>query len=441
MPLPFASLDADDLFAYKTSRRIVIRDRKLGLIRLGIIIAIFVYVVIYEVVLRKGYLKKQDPVGFVRTSVRVGEVQAGLPYCCSYTGCSEPAFGGESGRLRCLDWDRHGIVHPPGEEFSVFVSTRVTVTDYAPVPRSCWLNESGSGCPPWRESTQRSYFVSSPETLSVMITHGVNGRGGGTVVSASEMVGAVLKGADGEAGTALNFCGSTTPGVAHTNMGSSCTEADRERPGDILTLGQLMAAAGLKDGLDVRPKSSAGTYRYDGIVVLLFVEYTGTGIDTSMSYEYEAVHVPASEYKYEEVHYVHQGDSVSRQVWNRHGVRVILIQSGYVAVFDFAELMKTLVIGLSLSKIAEFLVDAVFINALPLGWVYKRYRDIKTRDFSEVANFATEVTDDDYLYGENHVPGWRKAAAGPAPPGEGEMQQLGSSPSPATGGGPASSPA
>eukprot|EP01065_Artemidia_motanka_P021714 TRINITY_DN25971_c0_g1_i3.p1 TRINITY_DN25971_c0_g1~~TRINITY_DN25971_c0_g1_i3.p1 ORF type:complete len:440 (+),score=145.70 TRINITY_DN25971_c0_g1_i3:39-1322(+) len=417
MPGPFSSLDIDDVFAYKTSRRVVIRDRKLGFIRLGIIVAIFVYVVIYEVVIQRGYLEKHNPVGFVRTSVRSVDWSPPLAqqYCCAFAGCVTPAFGSPRGALQCVDWDYHTIVQPPSEEFSVFITTRVSVTEYQPLPRDCQVNATPTLCGPWQPDTTRTLYVNSPERLSMLLAHGVHGRGGGIVVTQRDMDSAKLKGQ-----RELNFCGGPQPGVGHTDLSSSCDDAgSRNRPGDIFLLSDLLATVGID--LDELHDGGSDTRRYDGVVLLLFIEYSGTGIDTSLSYEYDVVLVPGHEYKYEEVLYRHDGTNVVRQVWNRHGVRVIVVQSGFVADFNFAELMKTLVIGLSLIKIARFLVEKLFIPALPLGWVYKNYRDVKTVDFSDYSGDFKDLTGDQYIYGTNHTRGegrdagsvrcWRRAGS------------------------------
>ena len=47
--------DLDDVFAYKTPVVAVIRDRKLGILRLLFMTSIMIYIVIFSLILNKGY--------------------------------------------------------------------------------------------------------------------------------------------------------------------------------------------------------------------------------------------------------------------------------------------------------------------------------------------------------------------------------------------------
>ncbi|KAJ9450753.1 P2X receptor C [Diplonema papillatum] len=76
------------------------------------------------------------------------------------------------------------------------------------------------------------------------------------------------------------------------------------------------------------------------------------------------------------------GGQLVREVWKRHGLRIVSVASGHVVRFAFAELMKTLVIGMGLMKVASVVVE-LLIMLLPVSGVYKRYRDVKTIDFSD----------------------------------------------------------
>ena len=62
--------DPDDLFAYDTFKIVTIRDRRLGLIHYGLMTVIFAYIVLYNIVYEQGYIKFEDPVGSVRTTLQ-----------------------------------------------------------------------------------------------------------------------------------------------------------------------------------------------------------------------------------------------------------------------------------------------------------------------------------------------------------------------------------
>ena len=184
-------LDADDVFAYKVPRTVKIRDRKLGIARILLLIGLFVYVIIYEIILQKGYLSKENPAGFyARVSVRNDRSgtpttpTSSLPFCCPTDGCQGVGFQSVRGRLPCVVWNGHDSVYPSSEEFSSFITTRVTVTDYVPIPLACAVNAQvpGQGCGGWVEQaagtngSKRAYYVAGAEDHTVLIRHSIYGQ-------------------------------------------------------------------------------------------------------------------------------------------------------------------------------------------------------------------------------------------------------------------------
>eukprot|EP01064_Diplonema_japonicum_P031557 TRINITY_DN569_c2_g1_i1.p1 TRINITY_DN569_c2_g1~~TRINITY_DN569_c2_g1_i1.p1 ORF type:complete len:504 (+),score=91.96 TRINITY_DN569_c2_g1_i1:63-1574(+) len=422
-------VDADDLFAYKTPRRVVIRDRKLGMARILIMIALFVYVVIYEVILQKGYLIKDEPVGFATVSVRRGDSTEVATHCCPSLGCggtctgasqcpaqttestcttttgctwnpitSLNAFGSDTGMLECVNWDRHNTIKPPTEEYSVLITSRVKVTEYQELPSQCRLNKSSNACAPWQVQRVTPYYTQGIEDMTIMIDHGVYGRESKTIVMGQDMHRGVFEDNNGNAWA--SFCGGTPPGMSQPDVDKPCTEADRSRPGDIFTVRQLLQATGITT-LNTKI-SSNDTLRYDGIVILVIVSYDGTGIDTELQYAYRTFSLKGVEYMYEESFFeTTRPGYVKRSVWKRHGIRMVIVPAGYVAIFSFAELMKTLMIATGLFSIAKFLVERLLIRFLPMSSVYKRYRDVKTVDFSDFSKESlAELKDVHFVYGE-----------------------------------------
>eukprot|EP00666_Eupelagonemidae_sp_cell4sb_P006428 gene6428-11826_t len=151
----------------------------------------------------------------------------------------------------------------------------------------------------------------------------------------------------------------------------------------------------------------------NGVVLLIVIVYSGTGMDASLSYQYHVKHVPAAEFKYEEVAYrsEQQGGRTAwrRTVWNRHGVRLVVIDAGQVGAFSFTELLKTLAGGLALLKVARLLVEQVLLRVLPAKKAYKRYGGgalgrasrAPTVDFSERGR-VERLTERDFVFGEAH---------------------------------------
>ena len=417
-------VDMDDLFAYKTERRVIMRDRKLGIARVLILIGLFCYVVIYEVILNKGYLIKDEPVGFSTISVRRGsDWNSEQTHCCPAGGCgtcagSTPACVqwttqdscvrsgcgwnqaasrtvGSVVKYECVGWDRHNILRPSAEEYSSLITTRLKVTNFNNLPRECDLNATSAQCPSWEETDKQTYYTSGIEDMTIMVDHGVYGRESKKIVMGQDMNRGVLQLPNNKE---LHFCGSPILGMAN-DANVKCTDADKKRPGDIFTVKQLLTSAGVNSLDEVFEGESL---RYHGVVILVILSYDGEGIDTELTYAYRSFALRGVEFKNEQtiISNLPTGN-ISRSIWKRHGIRVVLVPAGYVAIFSFVELMKTLMVAGGLFSIAKLLVEHILIRFLPYSKVYKRYRDIKTVDFSDHDKAGLLRLDDvHYVYGE-----------------------------------------
>ena len=78
--------DLDDLFAYKTAKIVVVKDRWLGLLNFGFTVSILAYIVGYEILWNRGYMEKDTNVqGIVEMSIRAPKdsyyTLDKFPYC------------------------------------------------------------------------------------------------------------------------------------------------------------------------------------------------------------------------------------------------------------------------------------------------------------------------------------------------------------------------
>ena len=228
-----------------------------------------------------------------------------------------------------------------------------------------------------------------------------------------------------------NFCDLARTGDMDIQCDDGGNEAALRRPGDIMTLREMFDAAGLAPTsggasanaalyMDRLSGGQADTLRYDGVVLLVVVDYRGTsaGKDT-VKYTYRLKYVPSAEYKYEEVKEFSYIDRVTgvhmvkRRVYNRHGVRIIVVFSGWMGKFSFTELLKTLVTGLAILAISKKVMEYVVMRLLPHADIYRRYRNVRTVDFSDIKPGTHELkdgktttwggkhlTDEVFVYGE-----------------------------------------
>eukprot|EP01064_Diplonema_japonicum_P016510 TRINITY_DN2451_c0_g1_i1.p1 TRINITY_DN2451_c0_g1~~TRINITY_DN2451_c0_g1_i1.p1 ORF type:complete len:556 (+),score=134.37 TRINITY_DN2451_c0_g1_i1:77-1669(+) len=463
--LPF---DLDDILAYQTPRVVKVRDRRLGCARILIMIAIFIYIVIYEVILQKGYLLKEEPTGAVTTSLRRQGYSTTLP---SY--CKDGAAGGvPNGTLPCLWIDETEALIPPGEEYSMFVSTRITVVEddlqancasdllYTQAVGDVVLTDATSGATCNKPDSfsvlnkkfGKSYFVGDIEKFTMLWNHAVYGpqsqlQRHHTQLDFADLVTATngqlsflprKSGADITAGiendgyvgtingdilTVDTFVKSTDLGsalldrVSQTSLGVTCntqvTSTDQCQSecywnGPICeTTSQATCGSAAYEQnrcewnttgnfchAKIGDYCQINTLRYDGGVFVVLIDYDTPELTSdSLGYDYKLQWIQRSEYKY--VEKVKQGNKVT--YYNRHGLRIIFVQTGFITKFSFTVLLTTLVGALALLAVANVIVVQVVMKLLPASAVYEKYKYVNSIDFSHV-----NVTPEDPLGGVEH---------------------------------------
>lgn len=82
---------------------------------------------------------------------------------------------------------------------------------------------------------------------------------------------------------------------------------------------------------------------------------------------------------------------------NRHGLRIVFVQTGLIGAFSFITLLVNLVSGVVLIKVATTIVDLVAIRLLPQRSYYKQYKYEETVDFSDLREGKVQVGENSYL--------------------------------------------
>ena len=486
MPLPF---DLDNVFAYKTPKVVRIRDRRLGIARILITIAIFVYVVIYEAILQQGYLLKEVPQGAVITNIR-RPTDAAIPSMPSYCRNVSIVSATNGDQLLCEWMDEIDVLYPAGEELgSLFVTTRISRASTTAVP-SCnghlYYTERGAGvqlrdtsgssvCPTPKvydeiNDIDLHYYVGEIERFTMMWSHAVYGEATQNVEHNTDLHFAKL---DMPVGDALDFLKYNRGTPSDITKDLTAEGYRGTHFGDLLSVQRFLEAAALhietgkthyldskshsgKDTCVVsdQDKSECGagchwvgtrcsditsaaacgvavdcTYdvaatkcrplaahtpadlcatnslRYDGAVFLVLIDYSTPRLKRhNMGYSYKVRFIPKAEYKI--IQKVKAGSQT--HFVNRHGLRILFVQTGFITKFSFVELLKTLVAGVTLFAVAGVLVEQIIMKILPEKHVYENYKFTQSEDFSVV-----QVTDDcplgglradDFIYGI-HKPG------------------------------------
>jgi len=114
---------------------------------------------------------------------------------------------------------------------------------------------------------------------------------------------------------------------------------------------------------------------------------TGSWSESNITYTYTTQLVDAAEFKAEQLggDAPGVGEAAARTVLNRHGLRILVRQSGVVGTFDSATLLLTLTGGLGLLFLSTLIVDIVATRLLPLRGVYSAYKIWRSEDMADLA--------------------------------------------------------
>eukprot|EP01097_Dermamoeba_algensis_P005015 TRINITY_DN3195_c0_g1_i4.p1 TRINITY_DN3195_c0_g1~~TRINITY_DN3195_c0_g1_i4.p1 ORF type:complete len:248 (+),score=79.55 TRINITY_DN3195_c0_g1_i4:90-746(+) len=156
--------------------------------------------------------------------------------------------------------------------------------------------------------------------------------------------------------------------------------------GDILSVRQILNLLPLR--LDDRAdyaieKNDTESYRSGGIVLLCLISYENDySFNTdNVRYKFQFKRVTMTEFKaLEPIYSVPIQRRVTR---NRHGVRIMFLQTGRIGKFDFQLLLLTFVSGLGLMAVATVIVDLLATQVLPEKEMYSEYKFQVTEDFSD----------------------------------------------------------
>eukprot|EP01012_Entosiphon_sulcatum_P051574 TRINITY_DN7082_c0_g1_i1.p1 TRINITY_DN7082_c0_g1~~TRINITY_DN7082_c0_g1_i1.p1 ORF type:complete len:468 (+),score=55.08 TRINITY_DN7082_c0_g1_i1:871-2274(+) len=364
----FGRWDVDDVFAYRAPRTVFVRDSRLCFTKIAVLIGITIYVFIYSVLIQRGYLKKDKPEGAVQFTLRDSTISKPTPkYCTAVPICNGSNY---CTGLPCIQWDYHDSVYPEQEETSMFITTRARITQQV-VENDCFLQ--ARLCDPAPPSWGPRYYVPRIEDATFMLRHNVYSAQTQIDVGSVEMSGGFLVDKKGDEIVDFNH-----PTEWWTTDPTS-------RPGDIAPLSVWLKAA---DKYLDEPAliSSSELLRYSGGVFLLHIEYSSGQVSLDdLSYTYRVHYLPRSELKYEQVVWAtYNATHKQRVIVARHGIRFMVLQSGYVGRFDMQELLKTLVTATALAALSDIFVRMVVMRLLPLHMVYKNYMRLTTVDCSDV---------------------------------------------------------
>jgi len=352
-------VDWDNILSYATVKIVRIKEKRLGLIHYGLLLVILIYIVIVTILIQKRYLLTEQPIGTVRTSLLAPENRTPpanrtaatlLPYCIQnsstyeYNNIIYPNY-------ECYYWDEEFVLYPDVEESDVFVTTRVTITNEQ-LPDNCSFTEPTCV---YNDTSSEIIYIDDPESFTILFDHTFYASTLGIQKNAAQIPGSFL-----------NFNGATV-----NNLTSPNTVGQKQS--DILEVGTILQAAGVN--LDTTSETNSNiTKRYDGIVMFLFITYTNTDTLNQGNYHYTIQPSVIHDTKFKITQPIYALNIANRVTWDRHGIRLVIIQSGQIGRFDFQVLLLAFVAGLGLLAVATVISDAIALYLLPQKETYNEFK-------------------------------------------------------------------
>ena len=132
-------IDWDEVLSYETIAVVKIRDRRLGILYYTFLMAITIYVIIYQVIVQQGYLIKEPPIGgSIRISVKP-PVFSEIGPLSKLSYCDLNSDGSPHSKPKCV----YSYFQPPLEESAALITTRYGPSLRRQIPYSPFLTDEG----------------------------------------------------------------------------------------------------------------------------------------------------------------------------------------------------------------------------------------------------------------------------------------------------------
>ncbi|EGG13721.1 putative purinergic receptor [Cavenderia fasciculata] len=304
--------------------------------RLGILHLLFITGIVIYIVLGTIFFQKR----YLATEAPIGSIRSSL-LAPTYRDPTPP-YCTSSGNttyngfptMPCQYWDETLTLYPSVADESMFISTRVTSENQI---ANCSLTLPNCT---YNITNPDTFYIADVVNFTILFDHTLSAPALGIQYNARQLPGILLN-HDGDAWTP------PPPSVVGV-----------EGQYDILTLGVVLEAAGISS-LD------------DPVI---------------------------SDTKYKAIEPIYTTDVNHRVVFNRHGVKIIFIQTGTLGVFDFQTMLLTFVSGIGLVTVSTLIVDVLAVKLLPQK---EKYQQLKYQEAAvgvpllHDGNHITNTTDEE----------------------------------------------
>ena len=414
----------NSLFTYNTPRYVVIRDWRLGLLHKCLLVAVALYVLLYQFLYKKAAFQTETPVcsvGYQLKRPTPGDpldwwkasdadrvnMASDLPPATALPYCNETTLPAPSRAQKikpCQFFDADTIA--PGTlrgDTSILISTRFSITSEAPECRVPTAANNFTCDHLYEERSQgvdENVFVAGIEDYQLLVDHQAVSANLATQISAKskDIQGAVLhSGVDSKKSwTPVTQESSSGGGGGGGGVAGGYTSVYGY---DVFTIRQLLEAAGVDD-LDALKASTLrgapASYRYEGVTIYLQVDYTnmyGYGFGTSPpTYSYKALLMSTYKPSHQALEPTYYKN---RTILNRHGITIVAQCVGEFGEFNFFTLFTMLASASAMIAVASLVVNYISLLICPMKKFFKSAKYRETDDFDDLRAFYAGLDESD----------------------------------------------
>ncbi|CAJ0883301.1 9495_t:CDS:2, partial [Entrophospora sp. SA101] len=282
----------------------------------------------YNIINNQLYLKKESPIeGAIRISLKAPDKFSEVP----------PTYCNNNNSVPCIYWGSNEIHYPSDGAGFAFFTTRVNINRHFPPANCSFLKNYDKSCivdPRQKpdnvlvQSMLDKSYIADIEKYTIMVEHSIRGKIT-TKTYRNGLLNGQLLSSDGET-------------VIKSWTNETRTLNDPRADGDIMTVGELLQAAGADlEGISGAPGADPDeTFRSAGIVIVIIIDYKNNVLNP------------------DEINYQYLPQVIG-------GSRITFKQYGKIGEFDFISLLINLVAAITLFSVSTFLVEFLMLYLLP----------------------------------------------------------------------------
>jgi hypothetical protein len=347
---------SDLLYSYETYKCVRIKDRTLGLLYWGLFILIVIYIFGFVIVIDKGYLAYDTPVGIVRAKLvkprglEIRTDEGSHPYCAQGA---------------CRIWDHYDIVYPKSESDTLSISTQVTEIDQV---RVCQETDPICSTDVFTETGKNNFFIANVEDFEVVVEHSMQ---------AEKLIYEEDEEESGFAESSRHMNGRLMAKNDTALVHFPRNKADRF-PVKVLLEAAEVDLDQKSDALKKKKKNELHeTMRARGLVLFVVITYSNTNTffgTHPVRYEYRVHRLHETDFVVYETLGTSESADNTRHLHKRHGIHLKFIITGSIGRFSLQALLGNIVSALGLVTLSSIVVDQLAIYVLPRKRQYANYK-------------------------------------------------------------------